>query len=84
MANLFDNYFFSIFKSCSSLSCLSDQQPNANTMSEITITEHDVYAALITLDTTKATGPDEIAPIILKSCANALYLNYYIVNFHYH
>ena len=42
-------------------------------MSEITITEHDVYAALITQDTTKATSPDEITPIILKSCANALY-----------
>ena len=29
--------------------------------------------ALVILDTIKAIGPDEIAPVILPSCANALY-----------
>ena len=35
----------------------------------LTITEYDVYAALVTLGTTKATGQDKL----LKGCANALY-----------
>ena len=76
-ANLFNQFFFSVFKSCSP-PCSLDQLSDINTISEITITEHDVYTALVTLDTTKATGPDEIAPIILKSCADVLYkpLNY--------
>ena len=60
------------FKSCSP-PCSLDQLSDINTISEITITEHDVYTALVTLDTTKATGPDEIAPIILKLCADVLY-----------
>ena len=52
---------------------MSDQLSDANTMSEVTITAHDVYTALVTLDKTNATGPNEIAPVILKSCADALY-----------
>ena len=46
-------------------------------MSEVTSTEHDVCIALVTLDATNVTGPDEIAPIILKSCADALYKSLY-------
>ena len=72
-ANLFNEYSFSIFKSYSSLPCLNDQLSDTNIMSEVTSTEHDVYTALVTLDATNVTGPDEIAPIVLKSCADDLY-----------
>ena len=39
----------------------------------ITITEADVYEALVSLDTSKAMGPDGIPPILLSKCASVLY-----------
>ena len=36
------------------------------------ISEVDVYNALINLDITKATGPDNIPPIVLSKCASVL------------
>ena len=46
-------------------------------MSEVTSTKHALYTALVTFDATNVTVPDEIAPIILKSCADALYKSVY-------
>ena len=44
-----------------------------STLSDIGISELDVYKALSSLDTTKAGGPDGIGPKVLKHCASALY-----------
>ena len=38
----------------------------------ISISEEDVYNALINLDITKATDPDNIPPIVLSKCASVL------------
>ena len=40
----------------------------------ITITEADVYEALVSLNTSKAMGPDGIPPILLSKCASVLYI----------
>ena len=39
----------------------------------LNITEADVYNTLVSLDTSKAMGPDGIPPIVLSKCALALY-----------
>ena len=44
-----------------------------STLSDIGICEMDVYEALSSLDTTKASGPDGIGPKVLAHCASALY-----------
>ena len=43
------------------------------TLSDIVISESDVYSALNSLDPSKAMGIDDIGPKILKHCALALY-----------
>ena len=50
-----------------------DERPTpTNQLNHITIGTSDVYTALVTLDTSKAAGPDDIDPLILKTCADAL------------
>ena len=50
-----------------------DERPTpTNQLNHITIDTSDVYTALVTLDTSKAAGPDDIVPLILKTCADAL------------
>ena len=53
-------------------SCQWSNYPLMN-ISEITISELDVYKALSSLDTTKASGCDGISAKLLKHCAIALY-----------
>ena len=72
-ANAFNNYFYSIFNNTS-----TDLPPSFNSycpasLCHITITEADVYEALVSLDTSKAMGPDGIPPILLSKCASVLY-----------
>ena len=69
-ANIFNDYFYSVFTQSS-----PDYLPPSDTATvpiNITISEEDVYNALINLDTTKATGPDNIPPIVLSKCASVL------------
>ena len=49
---------------------LPKMNPNIN---DISITEDEVYLALISLDPSKAAGCDRIGPKLLKHCALALY-----------
>ena len=51
---------------------MKDELPQP-TLSEITITESDVYEGLISLNPVKAMGIDGIGPKILKHCALALF-----------
>ena len=72
-ANAFNNYFYSIFNNTS-----TDLPPSFNSycpvsLCHITITEADVYEALVSLDTSKAMGPDGIPPILLSKCASVFY-----------
>ena len=70
-ACLFYQYFHSVFtKSSFKLPPVSAPLMN---ISEITISELDVYKALSSLDTTKASGCDSISAKLLKHCTIALY-----------
>ena len=72
-AYLFNQYFHSVFtKSSFQLPPVSDSTPLTN-ISEIVISELDVYNALSSLDTTKASGCDGISAKLLKYCTIALY-----------
>ena len=50
----------------------SPSSPTDCTLSELTLFPDDVLAVLLSLDTNKATGPDEIPPRILKECAHQI------------
>jgi len=72
-AELFNQYFFSVFTECSS------QEPNLDesnlpdmSLKEIHLAESDVYNALTSLNPNKATGIDSVSPCVLKHCASAL------------
>ena len=66
-ANICNNYFYSVFTQISTNQLLPTG--NLNHLPHISITEEDVYNALINLDTSKAMGPDGISPIVLSKCA---------------
>ena len=73
-AYLFNQYFHSVFtKSSFELPPVSGLTAPQMNISEITISELDVYKALSSLDTTKASGCDGISAKLLKHCAIALY-----------
>lgn len=69
-ATLFNQFFHSVFtSSCFTLPSLSDIDTPSAVIEDITITDEEVYQALIRLDPSKASGADGISPRILKSCA---------------
>ena len=71
-ANSFNEFFHSVFNSSTtdpSLDCHSF--PNKSICS-ISISEHDTFLALSSLDPSKAMGGDGIPPIILRHCATSL------------
>ena len=73
-ANLFNAYFHSVFTKSSYILPHVDMLPSPrSTLSDISISEDDVYSALISLDPTKSMGNDGISPKLLKHCALALY-----------
>ena len=70
--NLFNKFFHSVFTQSSFNIPPLDQLPQPqSTLSDITITESDVYEGLISLNPVKAMGIDGIGPKILKHCALA-------------
>ena len=72
-ANLFNDYFYSVFTSSSSLLPEIWELPSCpNPLHAISIDEQDVYCVLTNLDVNKATGIDTIGPKILKHCAISL------------
>ena len=73
-ATLFNTFFHSVFTQSSFLIPPLESLPTpTTTLSDIGISEMDVYEALSSLDTTKAEGHDHIGPKILKHCASALF-----------
>ena len=72
-AHVFNDYFHSVFRHDSCQYPSSSVSSPTNSLSENIISDVDVYDTLVALDTTKATGPDEIPPIVLSTCASALY-----------
>ena len=70
-ANVFNDYFYSVFTQASTDLSLPTKNPSH--LSHISITEEDVFNSLINLDTSKAMGPDGIPPIALSKCASVLY-----------
>ncbi len=70
IAELFNEYFSSIVSGSSNTTPMECPTPPLDcTLSELTLSPDDVLAALLNLDTNKATGPDGIPPRILKECA---------------
>lgn len=72
-ANLFNEYFHSVFTTSSFvLPPISDLKTPDTEISELHVSESDVYITLSSLDPTKAPGLDGIGTNILKHCAVAL------------
>ena len=71
---LFNKFFHSVFtQSTYQIPPLQELPTPSSIMSDIGISEPDVYEALRSLDISKATGIDGIGPKILFHCALALY-----------
>ena len=69
-ATLFNRYFYSVFsQNVYSLPAFDDMSPTNSIIDSISITEDEVFNTLTSLDSTKATGIDEISPAVLKHCA---------------
>ena len=57
----------------------TDLHVSGNSLDLIRFTEQEVFDALSNLNPNKASGIDNIAPIVLKNCAHALTLpNYHL------
>ena len=71
IANCFNEYFYSVFTK-------DDSQPQQRefissfSTESISFSVSDVFNIMSTLNTTKATGIDNISPVLLKNCANSL------------
>ena len=77
-ASLFYNYFYSIFThSCFVLPTTDKLLSVDSLISDVSVSDSDVYFEFTKLDTSKAMGIDNIGPKILKFCAPALYLPIY-------
>ena len=71
IANYFNKYFYSVFTKDDS----QPQQPefvSSFSTESISFSVSDVFNIMSTLNTTKATGIDNISPVLLKNCANSL------------
>jgi hypothetical protein len=70
-ANMFNDYFASVFSPVSNVAC--DRSPDSSELTlEFEVTAHTVADILHTLDTTKARGPDNMPPLLLKNTADAI------------
>ena len=69
-AHLFNKYFFSVFtRDSSTTPTTSSSSIHTNTLDSISISSHEVYEALASLDPNKAHGIDCLSPKIWKTCA---------------
>ena len=86
IANLLNEYFYSVFKPscCTSSHCVVNLQPptccdsNDNilrTLSDISLSPTEVRDVLLSLDPNKATVPDKIPAKLLKVCAPHIYFS---------
>ena len=74
-AYLFNEYFHSVFTTSSyRLSPLDEIDTPTSVVTNIILSDSDVYSALTSLDPTKSSGTDGIGPKLLKVGAIALYI----------
>ena len=74
-ANLFNEYFFSVFLKDSNLKFTCPPtgcNNNTQSLRDIEISTTEVFEILSTLDVNKAPGIDGISPAVLKYCASPL------------
>lgn len=72
-ANLFNSFFHSVLTTSDyCLPSLSDLPAPATQLHHLTVSANNVFKKLMALDTSKATGIDDIHPIIVKLCAGPL------------
>jgi hypothetical protein len=73
IANLLNRYFYSVFKPCDAAHHsplpADDDSINVITISDLELAEGEVCCVLKTRDVDKATGPDKISVVLLKTCA---------------
>ena len=65
--------FYSVFTDSNASTTFTEVSPCYNSLSELTISESDVFTILKELDISKASGHDGIGPNILRNCSVALY-----------
>ena len=71
-ANLFNEYFFSVFLKDLNLKFTCPPNSNTQSLHDIEISTTEVFEILSTLDVNKAPGIDGISPAVLKYCASPL------------
>jgi hypothetical protein len=72
MANIFNQFFQSIFNSTLNLPLPNIAQHEDKNLQNITLTEEEVLKELKLLNPTKAPGPDNIPTKVIKECAHEL------------
>ena len=71
-ANLFNQYFYSVFTSLPPVPEHTDISSHLSILNSLDFSKDEVYSALNQLDPSKATGIDTISPKVLKYCASSL------------
>ena len=79
IAQLFNNYFFSVYTDNCPLDFSIDALSNNNNgyFNDVYFTPYDILNILSSLDFNKAMGIDRLSPKVLRYCAPALYLPIY-------
>ena len=80
-ANLFNQYFHSVFHNPSSFPDIGDLPSIHNSLNSITITVADVYEALISLSVQKSPGTDKFLPEFFEVVLR-LFVSHFTICFH--
>ena len=71
-ANMFNEYFYSVFLNKTDENPIPASPISAETISDIILDPSEVYNVLFHLDPKKASGPDNISIRLLKECATSI------------
>ena len=72
-AQLFNKFFYSVFNNAPDFAePFPTDSISPNSLNNITFASQDIYEILVSLDSSKAMGTDNISPKLLKYCANLL------------
>ena len=72
-AQLFNKFFYSVFNNAPDFAePFPTDSASPNSLNNITFASQDIYEILVSLDSSKAMGTDNISPKLLKHCANLL------------
>ena len=72
MVEVLNNFFQSVFTQEDPLSIPILTPTVSCSLSEVSVSEEEVYEQLSLLNPNKAPGPDGIHPCLLKNCANTV------------